>query len=132
MVVEDYPFNAMVIKALLTKLEYQVDVYHDGASAVQAIKDGFRPDLILMDLMMPDMDGFTATRLIRAWESETGQSRLPIVAQTAASFDASHEDYIHSEMDGFLRKPLKVEEIAHIIHELCADVGEDSGRLTRG
>jgi PAS domain S-box-containing protein len=108
MVVEDNPTNRKVIEALVGKLGLRVSVHENGALALAALKQGLRPALILMDVQMPVMDGLTATRLIRAWETENARQRLPIVALTAGAFEEDHRHCIEVGMDDFLTKPINL------------------------
>ncbi len=106
LVVEDNPVNRLVIGALLTQLGLSHTVAVDGQQAVQLIRQGERPDIILMDLQMPVMDGHTATRHIRQWESAHSKARLPILALTADAFEERRQQCLAVGMDGFLTKPI--------------------------
>jgi signal transduction histidine kinase len=89
LVVEDNPVNQMVIRALLDSLGLTCDVQADGQQGVDAVvRAGHadRPDLILMDLQMPVLDGYGATAKIRLWEANKGLPRLPIIALSADAF----------------------------------------------
>jgi len=117
LVVEDNPINCKVIQLLLSRLGMTVSLVHDGQQAVDAItRSGnsdsanpvSQPDVILMDLHMPVMDGYSATQKIRAWEATQQAVRVPILALTA---DAFEEDRLHClavGMDDFLAKPVAV------------------------
>jgi CheY-like chemotaxis protein len=106
LVVEDNPINRKVIEALLRKLGLQTRSVENGQEALEAITRGQRPDLVLMDIQMPVMDGFAATAEIRRWEQDTGQSRLPIVALTAGAFEEDRQRAFACGMDDFLTKPI--------------------------
>lgn len=106
MVVEDNAVNRMVIEAMAKRLEIKLSTYENGEQAVTAIKQGFRPGLVLMDIQMPIMGGFTATRLIRKWESEHNQPRVPIIAVTAGAFEEDRNHALEAGMDDFLTKPI--------------------------
>ena len=112
LVVEDNATNRLVAEALLKKLGYSVDSVVDGQQAVDAIRAGERPDMILMDVQMPVMDGLTATRHIRQWESDNAAPRVPIVALTAGAFDDDRQRCMECGMDDFLAKPVSVKALA--------------------
>jgi signal transduction histidine kinase/DNA-binding response OmpR family regulator len=106
LVVEDNLVNAMVIGTLLGKLGLSHSVAPDGQQALDVIMRGDRPDLILMDLNMPVMDGYDATRHIRQWETEHTKPRVPIVALTSDAFEEDHQKCLAVGMDDFLTKPI--------------------------
>jgi CheY-like chemotaxis protein len=108
LVVEDNAVNRMVVEALLGKLAYTVSVAHDGAQALEAITRGAAPDLVLMDLHMPVMDGYTATQRIRQWEAENQRAHLPIIALTADAFEQDRQRCLAVGMDDFLTKPISL------------------------
>ena len=111
-VVEDNLVNCMVIESLLGKLGVSVELLNDGQQAVDAITQGQQqPDLILMDLHMPVMDGYNATRCIREWEAQTQQPRLPILALTADAFEEDRQRCMAVGMDDFLTKPVSLEAL---------------------
>ena len=84
----------------------------NGREAVEAIeRDDLRPQLVLMDCQMLGMNGYDATRRIRAWEQENGRPRLPIVALTAAAFAEDRERCFAAGMDDFLTKPVDVGQL---------------------
>lgn len=108
LVVEDNPTNRKVVEALLTKQGIQSVCAENGQEAVDALHDGLRPSLILMDVQMPVMDGIMATQHIRSWEQESGFPRLPIVALTANAFEEDSKRCMEAGMDDFLVKPINV------------------------
>lgn len=118
LVAEDNRINRMVITQLLKTLGLTVSVVHDGKQAVDALlepvvgaigSEAKRPDLILMDLHMPVMDGYVATQNIRQWESDTQHSRLPIIALTADAFEEDRQRCLAVGMNDFLPKPIAVD-----------------------
>jgi signal transduction histidine kinase/CheY-like chemotaxis protein len=115
LVVEDNPTNQMVIRALLGKLGLRVDVAGNGQVAVDAIANGASPDLILMDLQMPVMDGLEATRRIRGWEQDGQRPRVPIIALTAGAFEEDRQNCRDAGMDDFLTKPVDIKRLSAVL-----------------
>ncbi len=111
LVAEDNRVNALFIKALLGKLGLHVTVVDDGQQALDAITQGSAPDLVLMDLQMPKMDGLTATRQIRQWEMGRAQPRIPIIALTADAFEEARQNCLAAGMDDFLSKPIALDAL---------------------
>ena len=112
LVVEDNLVNCMVIESLLKRLGMVVTVVNDGQQAVDAITGGgpdSEPDLILMDLQMPVMDGYTAVQQIRQWESAQQRPRHLIIALTADAFAEDHLRCLAGGMDDFLTKPIAID-----------------------
>jgi CheY-like chemotaxis protein len=116
LVVEDNATNRKVIQALLGKLGVASRSVENGEEAVHAILTEVRPDLVLMDVQMPVMDGWMATECVRAWEREHDLSRLPIVALSAGAFEEDRQHCIAVGMDDFLAKPVKLDELVAILH----------------
>jgi CheY-like chemotaxis protein len=107
LLVEDYKNNRLVIQAYLSKTPYRIDVAENGAVAVQKSRSGRTYDLVLMDLQMPVMDGYTATRTIREREAALNLPPTPIIALTA---NGSSEDVYKCLDAGFnahLAKPIE-------------------------
>jgi CheY-like chemotaxis protein/anti-sigma regulatory factor (Ser/Thr protein kinase) len=117
MAAEDNPINGLVIQSLLGKLGLRVTLVQDGQQAVEAIESvdpnssTERPDLILMDLHMPVMDGYTATECIRQWEALNKRQRIPIIALTADAFEEDRQRCMAVGMDDFLTKPIAIETL---------------------
>ena len=111
LLVEDYPTNQKVAMAYLTNAGYHVDIADNGQRAVEAYQNR-KYDLILMDIQMPEMDGYQATAAIRALEkgadapSQT-HDRTPIVALTAHATEEDKRKCLEAGMDDFLTKPLQ-------------------------
>jgi len=119
LVVEDNAVNRKVISSLLAKLEVAVSIVEDGQQAVDAVIGGAVPDVILMDIQMPVMDGLQATRLIRAWERQNGHTPpIPIVAMTANAFDSDRQECQAAGMDDFISKPYRFEALAAMLARL--------------
>lgn len=115
LVVEDHPMNRMVIQNMLERLGLKVQIVHDGQQAVDALEAGLSPDLILMDVEMPVMDGFAATRLIRQRERDGVLSQQRIVALTANAFDSDRRDALEVGMDDFLSKPIHLSSLKRVL-----------------
>ncbi len=121
LVVEDTLMNQKVIEAFLRKLGVRTDIVGNGQEAVDAIMQGMRPDLVLMDVQMPVMDGFQATQLIRQWEHWAGMPRLPIIALTAGAFEDDRGNCIQSGMDDFLAKPVDMGKLRTMLAKWSAN-----------
>ena len=116
LVAEDHPVNRAYMEAVLEKLGHHAVFRADGDGAVRAVKE--QPadqafDIILMDLHMPGMDGFSAARAIRALPAPRG--RVPIVALTADAFQESRHLARDSGMDGFLTKPAHLPQLREVL-----------------
>ncbi len=125
LVVEDNPVNQMVATGLLAALGYTSDTADDGLAAIEAaLEGGF--DAILMDVQMPHMDGYSATRHIRA--HETGR-RQPIIAMTAAAIAGERERCLEAGMDDFLTKPVDAVRLAETLKRWLAPAPSYADRL---
>ncbi len=109
LVAEDHPINRRMVSLILKKAGWEHAFAEDGEEALARLaEDSF--DLVLMDCQMPNMDGFEATRRIRADEEGTGK-HLPIVALTANTMRGDREACLEAGMDDFVGKPFKREEL---------------------
>ncbi|MBW6399763.1 response regulator [Roseomonas sp. HJA6] len=104
LVVDDIAANRMVAEALLKQAGHKVACYADGPSAIAAIESGPLPDVVLMDIHMPGMDGFATTARIRALPAPAGQ--LPIIALTAEAAPDEVRACLEAGMDGHVSKPI--------------------------
>ncbi len=113
LVVEDNKTNRQVIKLFLEgwKIEYQMA--ENGLEALKMVQD-FRPDIVLMDIQMPIMDGYEASEKIRQLEDPYFQS-LPIIALTASTMMDSRDKIISSGLDGYIEKPFNPEKLHKIL-----------------
>jgi PAS domain S-box-containing protein len=113
LVAEDNKTNRLVIESILGKCGHAHVSVANGLAAVAVVTQGdWRPDLVLMDCQMPDMDGFEATRQIRAWEAARQDGgRLPIVALTASVFQEDRASCLAAGMDDFLAKPINMQQL---------------------
>ncbi len=110
LVAEDNLVNQRLLVALLTRQECEVEVASNGAVAVQRVQQS-RWDLVLMDCHMPEVDGFEATRRIREWERANG-GHVCIMGVTASALASDLQACFDSGMDGFLSKPIDVDELS--------------------
>ena len=111
LVAEDNRVNQGVIQALLGKHGLHSTLATDGEQALAAVMSCQPFDLVLMDLQMPVMDGCTASLRVRAWEAQTGRTRLPIVALTADAFEDDRQRCLDAGMDEVLTKPIAMEQL---------------------
>jgi len=107
LVVEDTYENQFLANKFLTNAGYVVEIAENGIVAVEKFNK-FQYDLILMDIYMPEMDGFEATEAIRKIEKQQGQkNRTPIIAFTAHAVEGYEEKCLQHDMDDFITKPIK-------------------------
>lgn len=125
LVVDDNPTNRKVVAVMLRKQGLSCEMAEDGMQAVSAITRGAAPDLILMDCQMPVMDGFEATRQIRAWELARGHRRTPIVALTAGALPENRDRCLTAGMDDFLAKPLTAQRLREVLGHWLLEGGSD-------
>ncbi|OJD10356.1 hypothetical protein AJ78_08601 [Emergomyces pasteurianus Ep9510] len=118
---EDNDVNQRVAVKILEKCNHGVTVVSNGLQAVEAVKKR-RYDVILMDVQMPVMGGFEATGKIREYEKNHGLSRTPIIALTAHAMLGDREKCIQAQMDEYLAKPLKQNQMIQTILK-CATLG---------
>jgi len=104
LVVEDNPVNQQVAVGMLEKLGFEADVVSNGREALDRIAKG-EISLVLMDCQMPVLDGYAATTLLRASESELNTTRLPVIALTANVMQGDYQKCLDAGMDDYLAKP---------------------------
>ncbi len=113
LVAEDNEVNALIAVAHLERQGLQVERVRNGAEAVlAALRLPQRPQLVLMDCRMPVLDGFAATRRIRAAELAQSLPRIPVIALTATAADADRQQCLDAGMDDFVSKPYGADELA--------------------
>jgi signal transduction histidine kinase/CheY-like chemotaxis protein len=117
LVAEDNPVNQRVVAAMLEKHGHRVSLAANGREAVAAVSKS-RFDVLLMDLQMPEMDGYEATAAIRRVENGSGL-RLPIIAMTANGANGDRERCLACGVDGYLAKPLRPEELIKALENLA-------------
>jgi CheY-like chemotaxis protein len=101
---EDNEINQEIARELLGMLGFVTDVAANGREALEAVR-GKDYDLILMDIQMPEMDGFEATRQIRA-SGRPGAGSIPIIAMTANAMESDKEKSLHAGMNDHISKPI--------------------------
>ena len=116
---EDNKINQMIAEAILTKAGFQVDIAEDGQIAVQKMTDAPAGtyDVILMDIQMPNMDGYEATKRIRALDDKD-KANIPIVAVTANAFEEDRQLALKAGMNGHLAKPYDVPAMMKMLDKL--------------
>ena len=126
LLVEDNELNREIAAAILEGAGMTVDCAVDGTEAVDimynAAEDDY--DLIFMDIQMPKMDGYTATREIRTFTNNT-KANIPIVAMTANAFEEDRKKSIEAGMNGHIAKPISIEDIAAALDSIFAAPEED-------
>ncbi len=139
LLVEDTPESQQLTKKILEKVGFIVDIAGNGKLAMEAART-FQYDLILMDIRMPVMDGFEATRAIRAWEKETNIENVPIIALTAHAVTGYLERCLEYGMNDFITKPVLKETLLSTINKwidarpvvLVVDDSDENRRLLEG
>ena len=119
LLVEDNQMNQILAENILTSVGFDVDIASDGTEAVEKMKSASDDyyDIILMDIQMPQMDGYEATRQIRALNDKS-KSVIPIVAVSANAFEEDRKISMEVGMNGHLAKPYDVTEIMNMLNEL--------------
>jgi PAS domain S-box-containing protein len=129
---EDNAINRELVARLLQKYGHTVMAVTTGREAVDLLdKDAAYCDVVLMDVEMPDMDGFQATAIIREKEKISGK-HIPIIALTAYAMKGDRERCLAAGMDGYVPKPIRHQDLFETIQSLVLDVPEYSGRLPNG
>ena len=118
---EDNRTNQLVFRKMVKEFDIELEFANNGREAVN-LYQSFRPDLVFMDISMPEMDGREATRAIREIEATGGLARTPIVALTAHAMDGDSESIFAAGVDHYLTKPLKKAAIAE---RICAAATAD-------
>ena len=119
LLVEDNELNREIAQEILREYGFRVDTAENGAVAVEKVCTAAPGsyDLVLMDVQMPVMDGYTATRKIRALD-DPARAKIPILAMTANAFDEDRCNALESGMNGFLSKPIVIGDLVQELHKI--------------
>ena len=119
LLVEDNELNREIAQEILREYGFRVDTAENGAVAVEKVCTAAPGsyDLVLMDVQMPVMDGYTATRKIRALD-DPARAKIPILAMTANAFDEDRCNALESGMNGFLSKPIVISDLVKELHKI--------------
>ena len=119
LLVEDNELNREIAQEILREYGFLVDTAENGAVAVEKVSTAAPGsyDLVLMDVQMPVMDGYTATRKIRALD-DPARAKIPILAMTANAFDEDRCNALESGMNGFLSKPIVISDLVQELHKI--------------
>ena len=114
--VEDNSDNRTLVRRILLSEDYKLIEATNGAEALQVLENT-KPDLILMDINMPDMDGYTLTAKIKA---KPGFERVPILALTANVMRGDKEKTLEAGCDGYIQKPLDIDQLIKEVERFLA------------
>lgn len=125
LLVEDNELNQEIAREILKEKGFTVDVAGDGSEAVDKLRysDDDRYDIILMDIQMPKMDGYEATRRIRTL-SDRKKACIPIIAMTANAFEEDRREALEAGMDGFITKPFEADRLIEVLGEMLSKKDE--------
>ncbi|MDO6823278.1 response regulator [Marinobacter sp. 1_MG-2023] len=121
LLVEDNPVNRTLTRRLLEKLGCDVMTANDGEAA-SSLWQWHPFDLIFMDCVMPRVDGFEATRRLRAWEISRKRPRVPVVALTASAMEEDEERCRQAGMDSFVAKPVNIAMLRAVLEQYAHDI----------
>ena len=129
LLVEDNELNREIATEILKSLGMKVDYAADGMEAVEIMSSeaGNQYDMIFMDIQMPKMDGYTATREIRTLK-DTKKANVPIIAMTANAFDEDRKKAIKAGMNGHIAKPIDVNVILQNLDRIFGQKGDEDTR----
>jgi len=134
LLVEDHDVNQILIQAMTKRLGYETELASDGTEAVaqvnQSVSDKHPFDLVLMDIQMPFMDGYEATRMIRA--NGISAETLPIIAITANAFADDIRNCLDAGMQAHISKPVDISNLESVLQQwLAAEKPEENGSTTK-
>ena len=127
LVVEDDFDNVMLLRAYLKCLSPSLDFALNGLEALEKRRLSDY-ELILMDMQMPVMDGYTATREIRSWEKANGKRRVPIIALTAYAINGAYGNSLESGCDGHINKPVESQVLLDAVAGFAQPVSREEPR----
>ncbi len=126
LVVEDNKINQLVVSSMLEPKGYSLELAGNGIAGLAAYKSN-RPNLVLMDISMPEMNGIDATREIRKYEAENGLPHCPVIALTANAMRGDREKCLEAGMDDFMSKPIEIDKLYSKLEEwLSGEQGRDT------
>ncbi|MBN1821112.1 MAG: response regulator [Prolixibacteraceae bacterium] len=114
LLVEDNPLNQKIVSFNLRKENHEVTIAENGLVAIEVFKKE-RFDFVLMDIMMPEMDGLDASVNIRKLEKENNLSRTPIIALTANTLDNDRDKCLSFGMDEYMAKPFRMAKLQDLL-----------------
>jgi signal transduction histidine kinase/DNA-binding response OmpR family regulator/HPt (histidine-containing phosphotransfer) domain-containing protein len=123
LVVDDVEINRELLRITLEKQGHRVTMAENGQEAVDQFKS-CRFDLIFMDMQMPILDGYGAVQMIREYEKEQSSTRIPIIAMTAYAMQGDREKCLAADMDAYLSKPARPQEILATLRQWLPGDGE--------
>ncbi len=107
LLVEDNHMNKVLVREILALNGYEIIEARSGTEALKMLAS-VRPDIILMDIHLPEMDGFTATRIIK---SDERNRFIPVLALTASAMSGEEEKILNQGFDGYIAKPIEVKKM---------------------
>jgi CheY-like chemotaxis protein len=119
LLVEDQEMNRDMLSRRLTKRGYEIDVAVDGAEGIEKARTG-SPDLILMDMSLPVIDGWEATRTLKA---DDATRAIPVIALTAHAMSTDREKALAAGCDGYETKPVELPRLLEAIEKILAGAG---------
>lgn len=122
LIAEDDPLNMQLVREILKIHGYEVVEALNGREAVELAKST-KPDLILMDMMMPEMNGFEATRALRTDDS---MRKVPIISLTASAMKGDIDDILAAGCDAYMSKPFKIPELLQLLDKYLTEIQEPS------
>ena len=114
LLIEDSPDNQLLVRAYLKQTNHSLDITDNGAAGFEQFKHG-RYDIVLMDMQMPVMDGYGATRAIRQWEREHDLPPIPIIALTAFALKEEAAKMLQAGCTTHITKPVKKATLLEIL-----------------
>lgn len=118
LLVDDHDENRVLINIYLKKSNYQLEVAENGEIGFEKFKSK-EFDIVLMDIQMPVMDGYVATKAIRLWEKENSKEATPIIALTANDAATRGQESLDAGCNFHLSKPIKKDILLKMLDEYC-------------
>ena len=113
LIVDDYEINIQVLKLILARFGMKLEIATNGVVAVEKYKKNHH-NIVLMDLMMPEMDGYEATKIIRLFEEENQLSKALVIAVSANYSQSENSEYLKSGFDDMMAKPFVYSDLQRI------------------